>query len=59
MLEIEDDGVGFDVAGAEKRRPGMGLFSMRERVSLVNGRLAVNSVHGRGTSIVATVPLTN
>ena len=59
MLEIEDDGVGFDVAQAEKRRPGMGMFSMRERVGLVNGRLAVDSVRGRGTSIIATVPLTN
>ena len=58
MLEIEDDGVGFDVGQAEKRRPGMGLFSMRERMALVNGRLAVNSARGRGTSVVATVPIT-
>ena len=58
MLEIEDDGVGFDVGQAEKRRPGMGLFSMRERVGLVNGRLVVNSARGRGTSVVATVPIT-
>ena len=59
MLEIEDDGAGFDVALAEQRRPGMGLFSMRERVGPVNGRLAVNSARGRGTSIMAVVPLTN
>jgi signal transduction histidine kinase len=59
MLEIEDDGVGFDVALAEKRRPGMGLFSMRERMGLVNGRLAVNSAPGRGTSVAATVTLIN
>ena len=58
VLEIEDDGRGFDVALAEKRRPGMGLFSMRERVGLVNGSLAVNSAPSRGTSIVATVPIT-
>ena len=59
MLEIADDGAGFDVALAEVRRPGMGLFSMRERVGLVNGRLVVKSARGRGTSIVATVPLLN
>ncbi|MDQ2664817.1 MAG: sensor histidine kinase [Gemmatimonadota bacterium] len=59
MLEIEDNGAGFDVALAEQRRPGMGLFSMRERMGLVNGRLAVNSARNRGTSIMATVPLTN
>jgi signal transduction histidine kinase len=59
VLEIVDDGRGFDVERAEARRPGMGLFSMRERVGLVNGRLTVSSVPGRGTQIVATVPLTN
>ena len=57
-LEIRDDGRGFDVALAEERRPGMGLFSMRERVALVNGRLAVRSRPGEGTRITVTVPLT-
>ncbi len=57
ILEIADDGQGFDVARAEQRRPGMGLFSMRERVGLVNGRLTVRSAPGCGTQIVATVPL--
>ena len=59
VLEIVDDGRGFDVERAEERRPGMGLFSMRERVGLVNGRLTVSSAPGHGTQIVATVPLTN
>jgi signal transduction histidine kinase len=58
-LEVQDDGRGFDVRRAEERRPGMGLFSMRERVGLVNGALTVDSAPGRGTRIVATVPLTD
>jgi signal transduction histidine kinase len=57
-LEVDDDGRGFDVRRAEERRPGMGLFSMRERVALVNGRLEVTSVPGRGSRVLATVPLT-
>ena len=57
-LEVADDGRGFDVHRAEERRPGMGLFSMRERVGLVNGLLLVESKPGRGTRVVATVPLT-
>ena len=57
-LEVVDDGRGFDVKQAEERRPGMGLFSMRERVGLVNGTLALVSAPGRGTRVVATVPLT-
>ena len=57
-LEVVDDGRGFDVRRAEERRPGMGLFSMRERVGLVNGTLALVSAPGKGTRVVATVPLT-
>jgi signal transduction histidine kinase len=59
VLEVGDDGRGFDVRRAEERRPGMGLFSMRERVALVNGNLVVTSAVNRGTRVVATVPLTN
>ncbi len=59
VLEVADDGLGFDVESAEERRPGMGLFSMRERAALVNGRLSVSSAPGRGTRIVAVVPLTS
>jgi signal transduction histidine kinase len=57
-LEVVDDGRGFDVAEAEARRPGMGLFSMRERVSLVDGHLEVSSAPGAGTRVLATIPLT-
>ena len=56
-LEVVDDGSGFDVEAAEARRPGMGLFSIRERVSLVGGTIDIHSVHGRGTRVTATVPL--
>ena len=54
-LEVTDDGRGFDVAEAEARRPGMGLFTMRERVSLVDGRFEVISRPGAGTTVRATV----
>jgi signal transduction histidine kinase len=58
-LEVKDDGIGFDVRRAEERRPGMGLFSMRERVGLANGTLLIESAPDRGTRVVATVPLTD
>ena len=63
ILSIADDGRGFDVADAERRRPGMGLFSIRERILLVNGTVDfVSTPDGggvrRGTTIVAKVPLT-
>jgi len=56
-LEVLDDGKGFDLREAEKRRPGMGLLSMRERVSLLDGELAIRTAPGDGTAISATVPI--
>lgn len=52
---IEDDGQGFDVDAT--RDGGVGLIGMRERIELIDGRLAVESSRG-GTSVVAEVPLT-
>jgi signal transduction histidine kinase len=56
VLEVIDDGGGFDVADAERRRPGMGLFTMRERVALAGGRFDIESSPGKGTRIIASVP---
>lgn len=58
VLDVIDDGRGFDVAEAERRRPGMGLFTMRERVALAGGRFEVHSAPGVGTHIFAAVPMT-
>jgi signal transduction histidine kinase len=59
VLEVIDDGRGFDVEDAEERRPGMGLFTMRERVALAGGRFDVHSTPGSGTHITAAIPLTD
>ncbi len=56
-LEVEDNGVGFYPAHAEAQRPGMGIFSMRERVALVNGVFDIDSMPGRGCCVRVTVPL--
>lgn len=56
-LVISDDGIGFDIAEAEQRRPGMGIFAMRERASLIGGTVDILSEPGNGTRIVASVPL--
>jgi len=59
LLRIEDDGKGFDVEGRllraskEKR---MGLGSMEERVSLLNGNLRVQSRLMEGTKILIEIP---
>jgi signal transduction histidine kinase len=51
---IEDDGRGFEPDG---EGDGLGLIGMRERVSLLGGRLAVETATGAGTTVVAEVPL--
>ena len=56
-LVVTDDGHGFNVDEAIRRRPGMGLFTMRERVSLVDGTFEVRSDE-RGSTIAAAIPLT-
>jgi len=61
VLRIEDDGKGFDVeeiTRVEKTGRGVGLFGMKERVTLVGGRCSIESQRGRGTTIVSEVPLT-
>ena len=56
LLAIHDDGDGFDPALAGER-VHLGLASMRERVSLANGTLDVESSPGEGTTVVAWVPV--
>jgi len=57
ILTVTDDGDGFDVASAESPAPGIGIFSMRERLALADGRLEIFSMPGRGTRVVATIPV--
>ncbi|MGI8509921.1 MAG: sensor histidine kinase [Gemmatimonadaceae bacterium] len=56
-LEVTDDGIGFDPDSAGLNQTGIGLFTMRERVALVDGELRLTSRQGFGTSVVASVPL--
>ena len=55
-LTISDLGTGFDQQEALGNR-GLGLISMRERLQLVNGALAIESKPGQGTTIRARVPI--
>ena len=54
-LTISDDGRGF--SPTSRRSDGHGLVGMRERAKLLGGRLRVSSGPGKGTRIVASVPL--
>src|SRR6201981_155928 len=54
-LIIRDSGKGFDVEAALQGK-GLGLTSMRERVRLVNGTIAIESKPMGGTTIHVRVP---
>ena len=47
-LRIADDGAGFDPRLADGKG-GLGLVSMRERLRLVGGAIAIDSHPGAGT----------
>lgn len=49
LLEIEDNGVGFDATGLQRRT--FGLMGMRERALVLGGELDIDSVPGRGTRV--------
>ncbi len=54
-LQIEDNGTGFN-----PNRPtdtGNGLYNMKERAILLNGKINIISSAGKGTKIVAEFPL--
>ncbi len=56
QLRVTDNGIGFATDGPPTKA-GLGVPSMRERIRLLNGTLALSSVPGQGTEVRATVPL--
>jgi PAS domain S-box-containing protein len=54
-LSVSDRGRGFD-PHETKETAGFGLFSIRERVELIGGRMKILSAKGRGSKFIITVP---
>ena len=52
-MRVQDDGVGFKIAGSKRN---FGLQTMRERAESVSGRLVIQSGHGSGTCIETWFP---
>jgi signal transduction histidine kinase len=58
-MQIKDDGKSFQVervlnARGQKR---LGLLGMRERLEMVGGRFEIESAPGKGTTVIAQIPL--
>jgi len=60
LVTVEDDGTGFDISKLKPKSGnsrGFGLFSIRERLTHVDGQLDIQSGDGKGTRITLQVPL--
>ena len=59
VLEVADDGSGFDVTAPPRDGDGLGLglHTMRDRVTELGGLLTVESGPGEGTRVRASFPL--
>jgi signal transduction histidine kinase len=57
VLEVTDDGIGFDPLAPEIRARRLGLSSMEERARRLGGRLEIRSAAGAGTTVRLEAPL--
>lgn len=61
ILEIQDDGVGFNVGAVNNnydKRGSLGMVNMRERAEMLDGAVKIDSEEGKGTRLTILVPLT-
>lgn len=58
LVTIEDDGIGFDpvTAGQLSAARGLGLVSIRERVSQLHGTLRIETGEGKGVRLTVELP---
>ena len=58
-MTITDDGKGFqtDCPTRGKRSSRLGLLGMRERLEIVGGTFTLTSAPGKGTTVLAQIPL--
>lgn len=57
VVEVADDGIGFDPRDPELRARHLGLTSMEERARQLGGRLRLTSRPGTGTTVRLEVPV--
>lgn len=60
VVQVKDDGVGFDLSAVDSnydKRGSLGMVNMRERAELAEGTLRIESAKGEGTSIAVLVPI--
>ena len=61
-LTVADDGIGFNYKQSFVRRRKedklkLGLLGVRERIELLGGKMTVDTAPGRGTKLIAKLPI--
>lgn len=59
LLEISDNGKGFNIEERLHLKNTNGIYNMRERINLMNGHFEIHSELKKGTTIKAEIPLSN
>jgi len=54
LMQVKDNGKGFDINNG---RSGNGLKSMKERALVIGAEFKIESGSGKGTSVIAAIPL--
>ncbi|MFV9504255.1 MAG: PAS domain S-box protein [Oscillochloridaceae bacterium umkhey_bin13] len=57
LIEVSDNGVGFDPPSVLRAHRSSGLAGMRERTALLGGELTIDAALGAGTRLLANLPL--
>lgn len=59
IMNIEDDGDGFDYSEIDQLKVGFGLASMKSRAGSLFGNVEISSSPGHGTTILIEVPISS
>ena len=56
VLEIQDDGIGFQPSRHHSGGDHFGMLAMRERVEMIGGTWEIDSMPGQGTRVRVVLP---
>jgi signal transduction histidine kinase len=59
VVEVADNGCGFDVEAIDAEEDNWGLIGMRERAEVIGASLQIKATMGQGTSVHLEVPILN
>lgn len=59
ILQVSDDGKGFDLREVNKPSRGIGIKNIESRISLIKGVVKFDVAIGKGSSFIIAVPIAN